>query len=55
MGLAHRDIKVENLLFDEDFKLIITDFGYSGRFTKYKYGFVQANFLGTPGYCGPVF
>ena len=29
-GLAHRDLKPDNILFDKDFNIKIADFGFAG-------------------------
>ncbi|WDK23475.1 hypothetical protein CGRA01v4_14767 [Colletotrichum graminicola] len=46
-GIAHRDIKLENLLITKDSKLKITDFGVSEVFTGHHPGFREAG-----GQCG---
>lgn len=64
-GIAHRDIKLENLLLTEDSKLKITDFGVSDVFTGIHPGLREAGGqcgvgmeeeirLCTPGICGSI-
>ena len=50
-GVIHRDVKLENILLDESYKIIkIIDFGFSIRFNGEK----KLNvFCGTPSYMAP--
>lgn len=29
MGIAHRDLKLENILLDDNFNIVICDFGFA--------------------------
>lgn len=49
-GLAHRDLKLENILLDENFRVKIADFGTSKLVDRY--GKLQT-YIGTPGYMAP--
>jgi len=47
-GIVHRDLKLDNILFDKDFNIKICDFGLS----KFDLG-ERISFVGTPGYRAP--
>ena len=49
-GIAHRDLKLENLLFDENMNLKIADFGLSNIMTD---GKSLKTFCGSPDYAAP--
>jgi len=53
-GVAHRDLKAENLLFDKNFDLKICDFGFAKKFLDHhgrKRG--MQTIVGTPSYIAP--
>lgn len=46
--MAHGDIKGDNIMFTDDFHLVLIDFGFSEQVTT-----VLKTFTGTPAYNGP--
>ena len=52
IGLAHRDIKLENILIGDDFSLKIADFGFAKPMQGRGDGKIET-ILGTPGYMAP--
>jgi serine/threonine protein kinase len=46
--MAHGDIKGDNIMFTDDFRLVLIDFGFSEQVTT-----VLKTFTGTPAYNGP--
>ncbi|KRX02582.1 Protein kinase-like domain [Pseudocohnilembus persalinus] len=46
-GIAHRDIKVDNLFLDDDFNLKIGDLGHGGHMSKYNTGLLNTSERGT--------
>ena len=55
MGICHRDLKLDNFLFDENFNIKLSDFGFSSFIKKYKIGKKkkQTEYLGTSHYIAP--
>ncbi|EGD72674.1 CAMK/CAMKL protein kinase [Salpingoeca rosetta] len=49
-GIVHRDLKLENLLLDDDGDVKVTDFGFSN---VYKDGNLMSTFVGSPAYAAP--
>lgn len=56
-GLAHRDIKAENFLLNDDFEMVLTDFGHSVSHTDH-FGpklFSDSDAITSPGICPPEY
>ena len=55
IGICHRDLKLDNFLFDENFNIKLSDFGLSSFIKKYKNGKKrkQTEYVGTHYYIAP--
>ena len=49
--IVHRDIKMENVLIDKEFKIKLIDFGFSVQLPKENY--ILHDYCGTPNYIAP--
>lgn len=52
-GYSHRDIKLANILLDNEFNLILADFGFSASILDENDMGLHTKFLGTEGYMAP--
>ena len=52
-GLAHRDLKCENIFLDENFNLILADFGFAGPIQGRDGEGKLKTYLGTSNYKAP--
>tara|TARA_B100000614_G_C14104821_1_gene308844 strand:- start:112 stop:402 length:291 start_codon:yes stop_codon:yes gene_type:complete len=49
-GIVHRDLKLENILLDEEGNVKVTDFGFSN---VYREDNLMSTFVGSPAYAAP--
>lgn len=52
-GLAHQDLKLENILIDKDYNIKVADFGLSGKIENEDQSGLYDRCMGTPGYMAP--
>jgi serine/threonine protein kinase len=52
-GVCHRDIKPENILLDENFNILIADFGFATYLTGDNGNGLLKSYKGTLGYMPP--
>jgi serine/threonine protein kinase len=56
IGIAHRDIKTENLLIESDFQIKLADYGFAAEIfdaSRRKYSFDSSERVGSPSYNAP--